>query len=223
MSIIVEFRLPVTAFPPGRSLWTDVDVTVELEPIVPLGSDSQYLWLIGDEYQHAVDVFGTLSVVESVETLDTLADRALVRVRWTDADTPFADLVDEQGAIITEAVGTAEGWTVSVRFADDRALARFYDSCRQHGVQPEFRGAFVGDADASDRFGMSAVQWTTVETAFEMGYFDVPRRTTIAAIAEALDVSEQAVSERLRRGLANYLTTTLATVSDDEGTDESPD
>lgn len=219
MSIIAEFHLPVTAFPPGNGLWTDVDVTVELEPIVPLGRDSQYLWVIGDEYPHAVDVIGTMNAVESVETVDRLPDRALLRVRWSDTNTPLVDLADEEGAIVTEAVGTAEGWTVSVRFPDDRALAAFYDDCYQSGIRLEFRGIYVGDGDTNDGFGMSAVQRETVEAAFEMGYFDVPRRTTIAAIAEELDVSEQAVSERLRRGLSNYLTTTLTAAIDDPNTD----
>jgi predicted DNA binding protein len=215
VSIIAEFYLPVTAFPPGSSLWTDVDVTVELEPLVPLGRDSQYLWVIGDEYPHAVDVIRTMNAVESVETLDTLPDRALLRVRWSDTDTPLVDLADEEGAIVTEAVGTADGWTVSVRFPDDSALAAFYDGCRQRGIQLEFRGIYVSDVDTSDGFGMSPVQRETVEAAFEMGYFDVPRGTTIAAIAEVLDVSEQAVSERLRRGLANYLTTVIDAPSTD--------
>jgi predicted DNA binding protein len=37
----------------------------------------------------------------------------------------------------------------------------------------------------------------------EEGYFDVPCRVTMADLAAEFDISNQAASERLRRGLSN--------------------
>jgi predicted DNA binding protein len=43
--------------------------------------------------------------------------------------------------------------------------------------------------------------------AYERGFFDIPRRATAADLAAELDVSRQAVSERLRRGYAALVET----------------
>ena len=43
----------------------------------------------------------------------------------------------------------------------------------------------------------------------EVGYFDVPREAKLGDIADRLDVSHQALSERLRRGHANLVQETI--------------
>jgi predicted DNA binding protein len=50
--------------------------------------------------------------------------------------------------------------------------------------------------------------------AVERGYYDIPRRCSTAELAAVLGVSDQAVSERLRRGIATLVERTLG---DDAG------
>lgn len=53
-----------------------------------------------------------------------------------------------------------------------------------------------------DRLLLAALtdrQREVIETAFEMGYYDVPRRTTHANIAAALDLSGSTIDEHLRK------------------------
>ena len=45
--------------------------------------------------------------------------------------------------------------------------------------------------------------------AVDMGYFSVPREAATEDLAERLDVSHQAVSERLRRGTKALVTATI--------------
>ena len=45
--------------------------------------------------------------------------------------------------------------------------------------------------------------------ALAAGYFETPRRTDLEALAEEFDISEQALSERLRRGVAAVLESTI--------------
>lgn len=46
-------------------------------------------------------------------------------------------------------------------------------------------------------------QLSVLGTAYEMGYFDVPRQKSSAEVAEALDISQSTFSERLRRAERN--------------------
>lgn len=61
-------------------------------------------------------------------------------------------------------------------------------------------------------FGLTPSQQEALAVALEQGYFDVPRTTTLVEIAERLGVSDQAVSERLRRGEKHLLRRALSSV-----------
>lgn len=210
MSIFAEFALPVTAFPPGGRLRGHTEVAVELEQIIPTGSVTHYLWIIAEEYEPIVKDLQTDPSVESIEILDELDDRALVRIHWEDIETPVLELIEESGGWIAGATGTADGWSFTLRFPQQEALSRFYDRCQQRGIALELRGINeTGFQKADETYGLTPAQRETVLTAFEAGYFDIPRQVTIAYLAEQLGVSDQAVSERLRRGLAKFLTATL--------------
>lgn len=65
------------------------------------------------------------------------------------------------------------------------------------------------DAPIADRWGLTPAQADALETAFEMGYFEVPRDVDAAAVAAELGVSKSAFLERLRRGLSRLLGETL--------------
>nr|WP_256487766.1 MULTISPECIES: helix-turn-helix domain-containing protein [unclassified Haladaptatus] len=56
---------------------------------------------------------------------------------------------------------------------------------------------------------MTDEQREALATAFASGYFRVPRETSLSELAETLDISPQAASGRLRRGLERMLGATL--------------
>jgi predicted DNA binding protein len=50
--------------------------------------------------------------------------------------------------------------------------------------------------------------------ANENGYYALPRGTSTKELAESFGISDQAVTERLRRGISNLLTNTLLLTAD---------
>ncbi|MEM4782170.1 MAG: helix-turn-helix domain-containing protein [Halalkalicoccus sp.] len=62
---------------------------------------------------------------------------------------------------------------------------------------------------------MTDAQYDTLLTALETGYFDIPRGIMTEELGERLGISDQAVVERIRRGLTNVLTHIL--ITPDEG------
>jgi cytidyltransferase-like protein len=62
--------------------------------------------------------------------------------------------------------------------------------------------------------GLTNDQEQTLTTAYERGYFAIPRGTTIQELGEALDISDSAVSQRLRRGEESLIAATLLTAAD---------
>lgn len=49
-------------------------------PVCGFPSVREYLWIVGEEHERAVDALGNVPSVESVETLDEFPDRVLVTV-----------------------------------------------------------------------------------------------------------------------------------------------
>lgn len=54
-------------------------------------------------------------------------------------------------------------------------------------------------ASGTTRDGLTTRQRETLRLAADRCYFEIPRRATLADLADELGVSDQAISERLRR------------------------
>ncbi|WP_178917178.1 helix-turn-helix domain-containing protein [Natronomonas gomsonensis] len=67
-----------------------------------------------------------------------------------------------------------------------------------------------GDVSVETRWNLTPGQAAALETAYEMGYFDVPKRVTSAEVAAELDISKSAFLERLRRGQTRLLGSVFA-------------
>lgn len=210
MSVYARVSLPVTVLLPGSLPPSRPDARIDLGRIVGADRVAAYLWIVGGDRDGVIGALRDDESVASVETLDEVADRTLVRLTGAPGVPPLLDVVGETGVGLVGATGTDAGWLVDVRAPDGDALATFYEACRTRDIAVEVRGlnepGFAsGDAD----YGLSAVQRETLARALDAGYFEVPRRTTLAELAAGMDVSEQAASERLRRGLSRLLAATV--------------
>ncbi|MFC6941835.1 helix-turn-helix domain-containing protein [Salinirubellus sp. GCM10025818] len=61
-----------------------------------------------------------------------------------------------------------------------------------------------GDDAVARRWDLTPPQEEAVETAYQMGYFSVPREVTASEVAEAIGVSKSAFLERLRRAQSSF-------------------
>lgn len=70
---------------------------------------------------------------------------------------------------------------------------------RQGSEMPWPKSAFI------ERFGLTEKQYNVLERAYEMGYFDAPRRVNATAVAEDLDLTISTVMDHLQKGLSKVL------------------
>ncbi|MFB6106435.1 MAG: helix-turn-helix domain-containing protein [Halobacteriaceae archaeon] len=211
MSVRAEFHVPPTSFPLGSLLADHVGVAVEIERVVPTGEFAHHVWVAGEGSARAafVDALADHEPVASVRTLDDLPDRTLLRVAFEAFDAPVLRLVAGAGGTVTRLHGTGDGWTLHVRFADQDGVSDFYEACREAEVSVRLGELYGTGMDDTGDHGLTERQMEALRRAYATGYFDVPRQVTLADLATALGISEQAVSERLRRGLSSLLTGTL--------------
>lgn len=99
---------------------------------------------------------------------------------------------------------------IRARVPTREALFAYRDVCREKDIPFRIQRLFRESNPSSDRYGITDSQREALLVALEEGYFDVPRGTTLSAVAEQLDISAQALSARLRRGQANLLQNTVS-------------
>lgn len=160
----------------------------------------------------------TSSVYDAIEDDETTTDAQLVSQRnhdalfqmhWT-ARVRFLThvLVEERGAVVS-ARGSSDGWTFRIMFPERDAVSSTYDACEEYDIDIE-QISSLGDAPSLGGFHLTNEQFTTVRAAVDNGYYEVPRETTLEDLATELDVSHQALSERLRRGHRTLIESVLA-------------
>lgn len=204
--IIAEFTIDHPVL--GQTLATVSDVEVVWEETYERaeGPPMMLFWVRGDDTGVA-DALAADEAIRDPTLLAELEDRRLYRVAFTDlgVETNLMPHLMAVGGVLQEAVGTEDGWTCRAQFPDRAALDHIYQFCRGHDVRFTLDKLYDRAAWAGADAAITQKQRTVLKLAYEEGYFKVPKETSLAAIAEELDVTKQAVSARLNRGLDNVL------------------
>lgn len=220
VSVFAEFSTPSISCPFERELASYSTTSLEFEQVVPTDGDSQYIWVVGTQRDALLSAMQSNPDVETLVLVDELPGRTLVRARWALTENPVFRLLAGVNATLIDAVGTNEGWVLSLRFLDPEGISSFYTDCVAQGIDLTLRQVHTAtNPGDTPYYGLSSKQVDTVVDAFQRGYFRVPRDVTTEQLAARLGVSSQAVSERMRRGIATLVATTLL----DDGTDSEPE
>lgn len=92
------------------------------------------------------------------------------------------------------------------------ALQNYREETREQGLEFRLNRLYReegGEGHESGEFGLTPVQRESLRTALREGFFEVPRQTSQAELAAEFDVSNQAFSARLRRGMRTLLANTI--------------
>lgn len=210
---IVEFRLDTPIL--RQSLERSPDIQVEwVQSDIQEGRDriQDLLWASGgdfDAFEEAMEDDPT--VTAPIRTID-LGDRRLYQLEIVDEgfDVSIYPLVVEEGGVIQDLEGTHEGWYFRVGFPDEGAVSRFFDFCTEHDIPFEIDRIFEERSPGSQSTaGLTDVQRKTIMAALDIGYFDVPRGGDLQDLGDRLGISDNAASQRLRRGMKQLIEQTL--------------
>lgn len=209
MSVIAEFTLApeklsfASAFAAALSVELEVERQYGMQSAMPV----VFCWARGED----LDAFETgLADDETVTDINHIGDsgrRRLYRMRLTRAAPVVTyDMWIEQGAARLEMQYADGRWHSRMRFPDRETLRAFRTFCTDHELDFELDRLYDTDPErgpSQDR--LTTCQRETLRLAHERGYFEIPREATLADLADELDISNQAASERLRRGCARLV------------------
>ncbi|WP_101294068.1 helix-turn-helix domain-containing protein [Halegenticoccus soli] len=153
----------------------------------------------------------------SVADFERIVDFPAVRVYNVRArtDTPLVSklLADRGIQVLTATSRPGEAtWRLRVRSPDRASLSSFLAHCEENGISVRidklYSEAYPFERSGSAGDGANLLtdkQREALELAFSAGYFDIPRKCTVDGLSEEIGVSQQAVSERIRRGVKSLL------------------
>ncbi|WP_411962827.1 helix-turn-helix domain-containing protein [Haloferax sp. YSMS24] len=212
MSCIAEFTINSQALPlmdaikraPGIRL--DVEQFVAADPKQPV----LFLWASDGDFEAFESGLRRDDTVESPQLMESLPERRLYRVQISDDAGAVVYPNDvEVGSCRLDMAFTADGLHTRMRFPDRDALVRYRSLCREMGLEMNVRSIYRGDTEQATEYGLSEKQREVLTLAAEMGYFEVPRAVSLSDLAAELDISPQSASERLRRGVATLVSSTV--------------
>jgi predicted DNA binding protein len=218
MSVIVEFRVPSTDFELGRILTVEDISSVELESLVPTGDVTVPLfWIHNSTRESFLERIKRHPAVNDASVVDTFEDRTLFTLDWdAKRDRVFEGISEHDGQLLN-AVGTSESWEFELRVANHDTLSDFMTYCETEDISLTITRAYnPTKPDAGPWYGLTEPQREAMVLAVQMGYYDIPRGCTTKELAEELGISDQAVTERLRRAIVTLATYTLVPIESEE-------
>lgn len=210
MSVIVDLALPSRSFELGRILGMEGGTRVVLESVVPMGNRSVPFIRVFEGRDSFEAVVAEESSVDDIRVISEHDDETLYALDWDiSGDEFFAGILEYQGPII-EATGAESTWAFEVRFEEHDQLSAFQEYCGDSGLPVEFRRLYnPTKPDAGPWYGLTAAQRTALLRAVETGYYSIPREITTMELADEFGISDQAMTERLRRAVTNLVANSI--------------
>ncbi|AXR82007.1 helix-turn-helix domain-containing protein [Natrarchaeobaculum sulfurireducens] len=166
----------------------------------------------------SVDVLATVSVSADESTRsESTGPFWVFRLEFTGGLELFQRLVASADGAVLSARGREGIWSLQLLFHDRESVSTCYDLFERYEFDVEVTRLTGMDDLERVQTPLTETQYETICTAHDLGYFDVPRAITLEELAAELDVSHQALSERLRRSQAALISAELS-----GGLDSSP-
>lgn len=209
MIVITDVSVPAEAFVFGDVFSGLGDVEIEFERIVPLnGSVGPLFWVRSGAADDVEELLRADQAVTSVRQLTRADDRTLFEVAWRPDENSLLGVLVTVDARLYRARTAGDAWNLRVQFPDRAVLSAFRRTCEERGIDVTLRRLFNPSLPERDS-ALSPEQYRTIRTAYDEGYFEVPRRVTLSDLADRFGISDNAVSQRLRRGLSTLVEETL--------------
>ena len=223
MGLVAEYEIAFEQLPLVEVAATVPEATLTVDVGQPnQGGPPPFVVRVADGPIDAVEqAFDRVAFVDSWSRIERTAETARYQlVPATTMDEQLGRHVDQPDqlralasneSIVERIEVTPEGWRQQRWFADRSAFEQYCAFWRETAdAFSLFRLTDATDvAEATPTDGMTDRQREALVTAYEMGYFEIPRTTSLGDVAAELGISASSLSERLRRAQTHLVETQL--------------
>lgn len=200
---MVPVTVTVDSFALGHTFERVPDAEFTTAPVIAheAGTAIPLLWASTDDHPALDAALQADPATVDACQLSRHGDQFLYCVEWRTAVKAVVEsLLGSHGSLL-DAHGTRAGWSFRLLFRHPSSVDALAARSRVLNLNAVVQRP-VADLPSA---AVSKKQFEALSTALRMGYYAVPRRRTLADVADEVGVSHQALSERLRRGQQGFI------------------
>lgn len=176
------------------------------------------LWTAGGDFDAFDAALDSDPTVEEIVTEAEYDNEKFYQVHWAEEIKQHLDVALDAQASLLHAETTDGDWRLTIRFATRDQFEAFREYLMDEGITFSLDDLTRTKAPQQFMGGLTAAQREALVAAVAEGYFAIPRKATMDDVADSLEISTQSASERLRRGIEEFVETML--VADEEALEE---
>lgn len=211
MSLVAEFSVPAEAFCLGEALDTVPNATVEFDRLVAHPPDHvmPFIWVLNTDQDTFDAALADDPTVETAAVTDFFEDALLYQVAWTDVVGERLQAILNHEGVVLEARGSENEWRLLIRFGTRDHFEEFREHFEQFG-EIVLHQLTSPQTPGKGQYGVSPEQRDALLAAYDAGYYETPSEVTGEELAQDLGITQQAVSQRVRRGVTALIENTIA-------------
>ncbi|WP_255167516.1 helix-turn-helix domain-containing protein [Natrononativus amylolyticus] len=205
MTTVAEVALPTEDFALGATFERHPDLELRVKSVVGEGplQAMPLVWLSNVDQNSIESALDDDPTVDDFVRLleDPEAEEWLYRIEYSDAVSGVCNCVFEHEGTILDAQVSSGRWTLRLLFPRRDLLSTAVSNIEEMDVAVDIRRMVEAgrNADLEATAALTDAQEEAITEAYRQGYYDVPREISLEELSDELDISHQALSERLRR------------------------
>lgn len=211
----VQFVLPATEAALSETMERLPGMRATLEQsVASCQSQPSGLWISAPDEDELLSVLESDPSVEGFQRLASSDGRWLFDVDFRHSVEILWSIMLSEGGVLTDVTIHDGEWHFDCRFTEHAAFGTTRESLQERAFEFDVRRISHDDEERPPGAALSEKQYASIKRAWEEGYFEVPREATLEELADDMGLSHQALSERIRRGLALCVESELALPAD---------
>lgn len=151
------------------------------------------------------------ATVEAFELIDWMGQTGIYYIEHTEDTKLISTIVTEVNGFLIHTETRDDGWIVQLLLPGREALNEIWEYANANDISMDIIEIY-GNSGTNDEmsYGLTDEQRVALMTLYENGYFSEPREVSLDEAAGEIGLSSTAMSGRLRRGMRNLISTTIA-------------
>jgi len=202
----VQFSHPNMALADVISSLPETDIRALKEVSTDPVSDQSFFVFETDDSDMLERELAADRTVETAHRVSSYEDQPVYSIEFAPRTLLLGSIVTEQDGFSLNAHRYDDGWIERWQLPDRESLQAVWEYANDQSFEFDIRELYrMSERDSVETIGLTKKQRDTLGYAYNNGYFDEPRETTLQDIADSFDISISAASSRVRRGVKNLI------------------